>query len=40
MFAMVALGVGEIIGGILMGIIVDHIGSKKSTFINCGLVLI
>ena len=34
MLAMVALGVGEIVGSITMGIIVDHIGAKKSSFFN------
>ncbi len=39
MMVMIGLGVGEIIGGILMGVIVDIIGAKKSSFINCGLIL-
>ena len=34
MFAMISLGVGEVIGGILMGILVDRIGSKKCCLIN------
>ena len=37
---MCGLGVGEIIGGIAMGIIVDKIGAKKSCFINCGLIVL
>ena len=40
MFAMVSLGIGEILGGILMGIIIDKIGPKRSAFINVSLVLI
>jgi len=39
MMVMTGLGVGEIIGGILMGVIVDTIGAKKSSFINSGLIL-
>ena len=39
MLAMVSLGVGEIVGAIGMGIIVDKIGSKKSCWINVILVL-
>lgn len=34
MLAMISLGVGEIIGSIFMGIVVDAIGSKKACFIN------
>lgn len=40
MIAMVALGFGEIVGAIGMGIIVDIIGSKKSCWINVILVLL
>lgn len=40
MLAMVSLGVGEIVGAIGMGIIVDKIGSKKSCFINVILVIL
>jgi MFS family permease len=40
MFAMTALGVGEIVGAIIMGILVDKIGSKKSSLVNVGLVFI
>jgi MFS family permease len=40
MFAMTALGVGEIIGAIIMGYFVDKIGSKKCSLINVGLVFI
>jgi predicted MFS family arabinose efflux permease len=40
MLAMVSLGIGEIIGAIGMGIIVDKIGSKKSCWINVFLVIL
>ena len=39
MFAMVSLGLGEIFGGIVMGIIVDKIGAKRSSLINVLLVM-
>lgn len=39
MFAMIALGIGEILGGIAMGLIVDRIGSKKACFINIANVI-
>lgn len=38
MLAMVSLGVGEIVGAIGMGILVDIIGSKKACFINIALI--
>jgi MFS family permease len=34
MLAMMTLGIGEIIGGIVMGYLVDRIGTKKACFIN------
>jgi predicted MFS family arabinose efflux permease len=37
---MCGLGVGEIIGGIVMGMIVDKIGAKKSCFVNMFLILL
>jgi MFS family permease len=40
MFAMTALGVGEIVGAILMGLSVDKFGSKRSSLINVVLILI
>jgi hypothetical protein len=40
MMVMCGLGVGEIVGGIGMGIIVDKIGAKKSSLINVLLVFI
>jgi predicted MFS family arabinose efflux permease len=39
MLAMVSLGVGEILGGLMMGFIVDRIGSKKTALLNVILVL-
>jgi hypothetical protein len=38
MFSMVSLGVGEIVGAIFMGILVEHINLKKCSYINTGLV--
>lgn len=38
--AMISLGIGEIIGGIGMGIIVDKIGSKKSCFVNITNIIV
>lgn len=38
MLAMVSLGMGEIIGGLTMGFIVDRIGSRKTTLINVILI--
>ena len=40
MMVMCGLGVGEIIGGIGMGIIIDKIGAKKSSLINGILIAI
>ncbi len=40
MMVMCGLGVGEIVGGIGMGIIVDKIGAKKSSLINVLLIFI
>jgi len=40
MLAMVSLGVGEIVGAIGMGMIVDKIGSKKSCWVNIFLVVL
>jgi hypothetical protein len=37
---MCGLGLGEIVGGIGMGIIVDKIGAKKSCFVNIALIII
>lgn len=39
MLAMVVLGLGEIVGGLIMGFIVDRIGSKKAALINVILIL-
>ena len=40
MMTMTGLGVGEIVGGIVMGVVVDKIGPKKSSLINCVLIII
>lgn len=40
MLAMTALGVGEIIGAIAMGLIIDKIGPKYSSLVNLPLVVI
>src|SRR4051812_13715908 len=40
MFAMAALGGGEILGAILMGFIVDRIGPKKASLVNVVFVII
>lgn len=40
MLAMVSLGFGEIAGAIFMGVVVDKLGTKKSSFINVALVFI
>jgi MFS family permease len=39
MFAMISFGVGEIIGGISMGLIIDRIGTKTACFINIANVI-
>ena len=36
---MIALGVGEVVGGILMGWFIDKYGSKKATILNLFIVL-
>jgi MFS family permease len=38
MFAMVAFGLGEIVGGLLIGQVVDRRGSKLASLVNMGLV--
>ena len=40
MFAMVAFGVGEIVGGLLIGQIVDRKGSKRASLVNMTLVFL
>lgn len=39
MFAMVAFGVGEIIGGLAIGQVVDRLGSKFASLVNMAMVL-
>lgn len=40
MFAMITLGIGEIIGGLFIGQVIDRIGNYFSTFVGIGLILI
>lgn len=40
LFAMVALGVGEMIGGLFIGQIIDRYGNKKAAIANVVLILI
>ena len=37
---MVAFGFGEVIGGFIIGIIIDKIGSKKTSVVNVIIILI
>jgi predicted MFS family arabinose efflux permease len=37
---MVAMGVGEVAGGFIHGLIIDRIGSKNTVFINVAIVVI
>jgi len=37
---MIVFGVGEIIGGLLMGKIVDYLGPRKTVFINIAVIFI
>jgi predicted MFS family arabinose efflux permease len=37
---MVAFGFGEVIGGFLIGIIIDKIGSKKTSIVNVIIILV
>lgn len=37
---MVAFGFGEVVGSILIGIIIDKIGSKKTSLVNIFIILI
>ena len=39
MFAMVAFGFGEIIGGLAIGQVVDRVNSKIASLVNMALVL-
>jgi len=38
MYAMVAFGFGEIVGGLVIGQVVDRRGSKSASIVNMGLV--
>lgn len=40
MFAMVALGVGEMMGGLFIGYIIDNYGNRKAAVANILLILI
>lgn len=40
MLAMAVLGLGEILGGLSMGIIVDRIGPKRASFWTCFLIVL
>lgn len=37
---MVAFGIGEVVGSIIVGIIIDKIGSKKTSIVNILIILI
>jgi predicted MFS family arabinose efflux permease len=37
-YAMIAFGFGEVIGGLVMGLVNDKIGNKKTSIINVVLV--
>lgn len=37
---MVALGVGQIIGGVAIGLLLDKIGPKKCSLLNVALVIL
>jgi predicted MFS family arabinose efflux permease len=37
---MVAFGIGEVVGSIIIGIIIDKIGSKKTSLVNILIILI
>ncbi len=40
LFALIALGFGEVFGGLLLGLIIDKIGSKKTSLINFSVIII
>lgn len=40
LFALIALGFGEVLGGLLLGLIIDKIGSKKTSLINFSVIII
>lgn len=35
---MIAFGVGDVIGGLSMGLIIDKLGSKKTCFLNVFII--
>lgn len=35
---MIAFGVGDVIGGLSMGLIIDKFGSKKTCFLNVFII--
>ena len=37
---MVAFGVGEVVGGLIHGLVIDRVGSKNTVFINIVIVII
>ena len=37
---MIAFGFGEVIGGYLHGLIIDKLGSKRTCFVNTGVMII
>ena len=40
LYGMVAFGFGEVIGGFIIGIIIDKIGSKKTSIVNVIIIII
>jgi MFS family permease len=40
LYAMITLGFGQMFGGLIMGLLIDKFGSKKTTFINVALLSI
>ena len=40
MYAMVCLGVGEIVGSFAVGQVIDRLGSKATTYLTVGLILV
>lgn len=37
---MVAFGLGEVIGGMSLGVVIDKIGSRNTSFVNIIIVII
>jgi len=40
LYAMITLGFGQMFGGLIMGLLIDRIGSKKTSLINVGLLAV